>query len=118
HATLFRSWAMLSQFSDEAIERLVERTLTRLRNDPLAESITLANVMERVEAARRDGYALSSQTVTSGAGVVAIPLPVTANGMRMAVAAGGVAERMVARKDDIAKIMAAHVQRYTATLRD
>jgi hypothetical protein len=50
--------------------------------------------------------------------VVAIPLPVTANGMRMAVAAGGVAERMVARKDDIAKIMAAHVQRYTATLRD
>ncbi len=111
-------WAMLSQFSDEAIERLVERTLTRLRNDPLAESITLANVMERVEAARRDGYALSSQTVTSGAGVVAIPLPVTANGMRMAVAAGGVAERMVARKDAIAKIMAAHVQRYTATLRD
>lgn len=110
-------WAILSQFADEAIERLVERTLARLRNDPLASRITLEKVMTQVRATRKHGYALSDRTVTTGAAVIAMPLPVTSNGMRLAVGAGGVADRLIPNKSAIAKAMATHLKLYNKSLR-
>lgn len=109
-------WALLSTLSDEQIERIVERTLTRLHSDPVREKITLESVMEQVQAVRRKGYALSDRTVTVGAGVIAMPLPVTSNGMRLAVAAGGVADRLLSHKEQIVKAMAAHVKSYVQSV--
>ncbi|MES2536849.1 MAG: helix-turn-helix domain-containing protein [Pseudomonadota bacterium] len=109
-------WAILSQHTDEAIERLIERTLARLHNDPLAAKITRQKVFQQVREVRKTGYAFSNRTVTDGAGVIAMPLPVTSNGMRLAVAAGGVADRLSARKTEIATVMAEHVKKYAASL--
>lgn len=110
-------WALLSQFNDEQIERLVERTLNRLHDDPVRDKISLVSVMAQVDAVRQNGYALSDRTVTMGAGVIAMPLPVTPNGMRLAVAAGGVADRLISRKQEIVAAMAAHVSDYAKSIK-
>lgn len=110
-------WALLSPLTDDAIERLIERTLTRLRNDPPAAEITPEKVMAQVRTVRKSGYALSTGTVTTGGGVLAMPLPQTASGMRLAVAAGGVADRLIMNKSEIIKCMTAHVKSYAKSLR-
>lgn len=110
-------WAILSQLGDEQIERMVERTLNRLQSDPVREKISLKSVMAKVRLVRETGYALSDRTVTVGAGVIAMPLPVATNGMRLAIAAGGVADRLISNKDEIVKAMAKHVKIYSKSLK-
>jgi len=110
-------WAILSQLNDAAIEALLERTLMRMGNDPIAAKITREEVMVQVSAVRRDGYVLSNGTVTAGCGVLAMPLPQTDSGMRLAIAAGGVADRLIANKSEIIKCMTMHTTSYTKSLR-
>lgn len=110
-------WAILSQHSDESIEYLIDRTLTRFKGDALIGSMTREATFAQVREVRKTGFAISSGTVTQGAGVIAAPLPKTDSGMRLAVAAGGVADRLLARKADIVRGMAHHIKRYVEGLR-
>lgn len=107
-------WAMLSQQPDETIARLVERTQLRLGKDPIATKITQEAVAEQVRLVRKNGYALSNRTVTDGAGTIAMALPVAPNGMRMAIAAGGVADRLLQNRAHIVKVMAASIKKSQA----
>lgn len=109
-------WAILSQHADESIEYLIERTLTRMRGDPVIAAMTREKTFAQVREVRKTGFALTNSTVTEGAGVIAAPLPMAANGMRLAVAAGGVAGRLLAHKADIMKAMAAQIKTYIASV--
>jgi DNA-binding IclR family transcriptional regulator len=108
-------WALLSQHTDESIEYLIERSLTRMRGDPGIADMTREKTFAQVREVRKTGFAVTNGTVTEGAGVIAAPLPVSVNGMRLAVAAGGVAGRLIAHKAEIMKAMAARLQQYTQT---
>jgi DNA-binding IclR family transcriptional regulator len=110
-------WAMLSRHSDDSIERLVERTQARLHDDPVAASITLDKVLAQVRKVRETGYALTNSTVTEGAGVIAMPMPVMASGMHLAIAAGGVARRLISHKAEIVKAMNAQLKAYVKSLK-
>jgi DNA-binding IclR family transcriptional regulator len=105
-------WAILSQHTDETIEYLIERSLTRLRGDPGIKEMTREKTFAQVREVRNTGFAVTNSTVTEGAGVIAAPLPVAANGMRLAVAAGGVAGRLIAHKAEIMKAMAVLLKEY------
>ena len=110
-------WAILSQLGDEAIDRLIEKTLSRVHGDSSAGKMTKEKILAHVRDARKHGYALSIGTVTTGAGVIAMPLPLSASGMRLAIAAGGVSDRLIAHKAEIVKAMIAHVKTYTKSLK-
>lgn len=103
-------WAMLGQQADETIVRLIERTQLRMGQDPIAKRITKDAVFDQVRLVRKNGYALSNRTVTDGAGTIAMALPVAANGMRMAIAAGGVADRLLEKRRHIVKVMSASIK--------
>ncbi len=120
--------AILSQLTEESVERLIERTVSRVQKDPIAARIaglegdptimkfSRENVLVLVREARKNGFAISNGLVTASAGTIAMPLPLSTNGMRLAIAAGGVSGRLMAHKAEILAAMAVHVKRYTKAL--
>lgn len=83
-------WALLSSRSDAEVQRIVEKTNARLA--PGGQGVKLNEVLDRVRAARADGYAFSRSTVTRGVGIIALPLPQSDSGERLAVGVGGFVE--------------------------
>lgn len=80
-------WVMLSRLSDNEIGKLVRRTNSEVGS--LEQIIRIPEIIEKVEAIRRDGYILSESLVTPGCSVLAMPLPahLSENSLVLAVAA-------------------------------
>jgi DNA-binding IclR family transcriptional regulator len=57
--------------------------------------------MARVREVRKQGYVFSRHTVTAGAGVIGMLLPIRRHGRILAIGVGGPVDRLEEKKDQI-----------------
>lgn len=100
-------WALLSTRNEDEIRRIVERTNVRLAGSN--QSVNLDVVMQHIQDTRSRGYAFSRGTVTEGIGVIAMPLPKTETGDRLAIGVGGFVERLDQACDSVVRVMKTHL---------
>ncbi len=108
-------WALLSTHGDDQVMRVVRRTQARLGTS--GQRIDPDFVMAQVQLARRQGYAVSRNTVSDGVGIIALPLPAGEHGERLAVGVGGLVERLDRDRDAIVASIRERAGRDVAPLR-
>lgn len=85
-------WALLSARSDDEIAHIVQRTNARLATS--GQSVQPDLVLRHVQQTRSQGHSFSRGTVTEGVGVIAMALPETLTGERLAIGVGGFVKRL------------------------
>jgi DNA-binding IclR family transcriptional regulator len=98
-------WALLAPQPDPTIARIHQRTLNRMGVAGLPQNMGIDDVMRQVNTVRQQGYVYSRGTNTPGAGVIAMPLPSSPNGVRMAIGVGGLIDRLDVQEHFIAQQM-------------
>ena len=91
-------WLLLSARTDETIDRLLRRI--NIEEEP-TNRIALPDLMARVREVREQGYVFSKHTVTAGAGVIGMLLPIRRHGRILAIGVGGPVDRLEEKKDQI-----------------
>lgn len=99
----------LSALPEEDLEPEIDR-LVAVTDLPPAFSREL--LLREIRRIRRSGYALSTNTVTPGGGVVAVLLPGTFNGQTLAIGIGGVASIITSNGERFVEIMREAVRRH------
>ena len=100
---LFMSSLSAEQFEDEIAA--LEETQTKI-------IISQEELMKNVRRIRRQGHAISTNTVTTGGGIGAILLPGDFNGTRLAIGIGGVAQTITSNEQKFVDIMSEAVRRH------
>lgn len=96
--------ALLADLPDADIKRIAVRSNAEAREgEPL---VCISALLEQVAAVRANGYAISHNAVTEGAGVIAMRLPRLINEERFVVGVSGTTDILRERQDDI--VMALH----------
>jgi DNA-binding IclR family transcriptional regulator len=102
-------WLLLSARTDETIDRL----LRRINIEETPESrIALPDLMARVREVRKQGYVFSRHTVTAGAGVIGMLLPIRRHGRILAIGVGGPVDRLEEKKDQILSELRAGIAQF------
>lgn len=103
-------YVLLSHLSDKDVTRLVLRVNAE-ENQP-DRAVKLRDVLDRVAAVRRDGYAFTPNIVTRGGSVLAMPLPVLRGQPPLVIGLGGISEVMTARKEELVALMREAITRH------
>lgn len=103
-------WLLLSARSDEVIEKLWRRINAEEEDRKLR--VPLADLMSRVKEIRKQGYVFSRNTVTQGAGVIGMLLPVRPDGRILSVGVFAPLDRLDDRKNRIVTEMRASIARF------
>lgn len=85
-------WMLMSVHPDKAVERLIRRA--NIATPAGAERQGLPAMMERIQAARREGVTYAENIPLAGGATVCTLLPVTVQGRAVALGVGGAIERM------------------------
>ena len=102
----------LSARPDDRLEAEIER-LEAAQSEPL---IARDELMKQIRRIRRRGYAISTNTVTPGGGIVALLLPGEFNERQLAIGIGGVADVITANEQRFVSIMREAVARHIEPL--
>lgn len=102
----------LSARSDDQLEAEIVR-LEAAQGEPL---IARDELLKQIRKIRRRGYAISTNTVTPGGGIVALLLPGEFNEMQLAIGIGGVADVIMANEQRFVSIMREAVTRHIEPL--
>jgi len=105
-------WMLLSARSDETIEKLVRRI--NFEEEDRKKKIDLKELMKRVQKIRKDGYVVSLHTVTEGAGIIGMLLPVRRHGRILAVGVAGPADRLVANRAHIVRCLREGIDKFVS----
>jgi IclR family KDG regulon transcriptional repressor len=103
-------WLLLSARSDDTIERLLRRI--NVEEDDRTLRITLPELMARIKEIRKRGYVFSKHTVTAGAGVIAMLLPIRRHGRILAIGVGGPVDRLEEKRKQILTELRASIARF------
>jgi DNA-binding IclR family transcriptional regulator len=103
-------WALLAPRGDAEIERLVQKTRARLERG--GYDVPLASVMKHIKATRENGYAFSRGAVNKGVGVIAMALPPSDSGERLAIAVGGTVDRLDRGREALVEMMRGCIARH------
>jgi DNA-binding IclR family transcriptional regulator len=103
----------MSAMDDERVRTIVYRHNAEL--PPGAPKAQLAAVRRDLAAIRADGYAVSFDKVTLGAGIVAAPLPVSPDGLALVVGIGGLTHTIRSNADRFAHLIDAAIKRHFHT---
>ncbi|WP_084694365.1 IclR family transcriptional regulator [Sphingobium sp. YBL2] len=97
--------ALLTDITDTDIRMLVHRT--KAEGDPALATLSLAEVMERVNTARSDGHFISKGLVHEDNGAIGIPLPrdITGGWQHMALSLAGRIGQVEYHSADTARAM-------------
>jgi len=108
---------LLAHLTDREIAAIVHRT--RAVDDPSLGSLALSEVMDRIAAARADGYFVSTGLVTPQTGAVALALPpsVTGGWQGMALSLAGQKSLIEDRTETLADALTSAVGNLTAANR-
>jgi DNA-binding IclR family transcriptional regulator len=90
-------WMLMSVHPDKAVERLIRRA--NIATPPGSPRPSLATMMERIHAARRDGVTYAEHVPLAGGATICTLLPVTVQGKAVALGVGGAIERMRPNRD-------------------
>ncbi|KQW20461.1 transcriptional regulator [Afipia sp. Root123D2] len=102
-------WLLLSARTDEMIDRLLRRI--NIEEEP-ADRIALPDLMARVREVREQGYVFSRHTVTAGAGVIGMLLPIRRHGRILAIGVGGPVDRLEEKQDQILTELRAGIAKF------
>jgi DNA-binding IclR family transcriptional regulator len=100
----------MSGLDDERVRALVHRHNAELPAG--APKVQLAAVRRDLAAIRADGYAVSFDKVTPGAGIVAAPLPASPEGLPLVVGIGGLSQTIRSNADRFAHLIRLAIQRH------
>jgi len=104
-------YVLLSQMSDGNIRKF----LTRINAEADSESgwIAYSDLMREVQLVRQQGYAITSNLVTLGTGIIAMPLPGLGPGdSPLVIGLGGINEVLKAHEAEFVQIMKAEIQAF------
>lgn len=102
-------WLLLSARTDDTIDRLVRRI--NIEEEP-DKRIALPDLMARIRAVREEGYVFSRHTVTQGAGMIGMLLPIRRHGRILAIGVGGPVDRLEEKKEQILKELRAGIAQF------
>lgn len=105
-------WVLLSAMSDIEIAKLVRRINSEVSS--LDEVIKISDLLQKLEAIRRDGYCFATSTVTPGSTVLAMPLPARLTKSPLVIAIGGPTDRMEARKPELVDLLSRRIREQLA----
>jgi DNA-binding IclR family transcriptional regulator len=109
-------YVLLSQMSDPMIKRIALRINAETKDGK--QRVSISELVETVEAVRRRGYAISTNLVTLGAGVLAMVLPAPRDGdSPLVIGLGGITDVLRAHEAEFVKIIRAEVQMYDRALK-
>jgi DNA-binding IclR family transcriptional regulator len=103
-------WLLLSARSDEMIDRLLRRI--NIEEEDRKLRIALPDLMERIRDVRKQGYVFSKHTVTAGAGVIGMLLPLRRHGRILAIGVGGPVDRLEQKKKFILSELRSGIARF------
>ena len=86
--------------------------ISRLEMVQREQLITRNELMRQIRRIRRKGYAISTNTVTPGGGIVAVLLPGQYIGSKLAIGVGGVAQTITANEQRFTEIMTNAIRRH------
>jgi DNA-binding IclR family transcriptional regulator len=96
-------YALLADMADVDIRRLAMR-INAEQPDP-ADIVPMSDLMATIADVRVRGYAISTNLVTPGAGIIAMPLHETAAHARLVIGIGGVSEVLRSREDEMVAVL-------------
>jgi IclR family KDG regulon transcriptional repressor len=105
-------WLLLSARSDEMIDRLLRRI--NIEEEDRKLRIALPDLLERIREVRKQGYVFSKHTVTPGAGVIGMLLPLRRHGRILAIGVGGPVDRLEQKKKIILSELRSGIARFVA----
>lgn len=97
-------YALLSTMPDAEIRKLAHRINAEARSGQIAPVAT-DELLATVADVRRLGYAFTTDLVTPGGAVLAMPLPVTDSGQTLVVGLGGISEVQKKRRPELVTIL-------------
>lgn len=100
----------MSTMDDERVRWLVYRHNAELVRGEV--KLQLAAVRRDIAQIRSDGYSVSIDRVTPGAGIVAAALPVSHGGMPLVVGIGGLSQTIRANAEAFSKLIRASIKRH------
>jgi IclR family KDG regulon transcriptional repressor len=103
-------WLLLSARSDDMIEKLLRRINAEEEDRKLR--ITLPDLMARVKEIKKQGFVFSKHTVTVGAGVIGMVLPIRRHGRILAIGVGGPVDRLEEKKKQIVGELRAGIAKF------
>lgn len=99
---------LLSKRSDQEIDVICRRIDARAPGSPRVDR---RNVMQLVNAARRDGFLVATDLPIEGGTVIAMPLPMGPFGRNFALGVGGATASIELRQANIVHLMREHIGR-------
>lgn len=110
-------WALLTGEDDAGIARIYQRTESQMGKAVLPDDLRVEDVLAQVHKVRQQGYAYSRSINTPGVGVIALPLPPSSKGPRLALGIGGLVERLDVGEKAAVRRMKECVSRYVEEAR-
>lgn len=101
---------LLASLDNNAVSRLVRR-LNVDEQEPQAQA-HLPDILEKMRAARRDGYVVSIGGVVPGGGAIAMALPNGTEGAPLAVGVASVEAVIVQKRDHFLQLMRNAIERH------
>jgi DNA-binding IclR family transcriptional regulator len=109
-------YVLMSQMSDANIRKFLNRINAEAPQE--SDWIRLPDLMEQVQLVRRKGHAITSNIVTLGTGIIAMPLPGLGPGdSPLVIGLGGINEVLKAHETEFVRIMKAEIQAFRASPR-
>ncbi|MDB5860158.1 MAG: IclR family transcriptional regulator [Ramlibacter sp.] len=97
-------YALLSTLPDAEVRKVAHRINAEARTGA-ATAVSTEELLQVIAEARRAGYAFTTDLVTPGGAVLAMPLPVTDSGQALVVGIGGISEVQKRRRAELVAVM-------------
>ncbi|MDB5861590.1 MAG: hypothetical protein JWQ76_5279 [Ramlibacter sp.] len=99
-------YALLSALTDAEVRKVAHRVNAEVRSGAIkAPTVATDDLLQTIAEVRRLGYAFTSDLVTPGGAVLAMPLPVTDGGQALVIGLGGISEVQKKRRAELLGIM-------------
>jgi DNA-binding IclR family transcriptional regulator len=107
-------YALLSTLPDIEVKKIAHRINAEARLGKTS-SVSADALLQTLAEARRLGYAFTTDLVTLGGAVLAMPLPVTDGGQALVIGLGGISEVQKKRRTELVAMMRDTIAAYFAT---
>lgn len=105
-------YALLSTLPDAEVRKICHRINAEARTGSGFSQVATDTLLPTLEEARRTGYAFTTDLVTPGGAVLAMPLPVTDGEQALVIGLAGISEVQKARRTELIatmrEVLAAH----------
>ncbi len=98
-------YALLSTLPDAEVRKICHRINAEARAGGSIQPVAIDSLLVTLEDVRQTGYAFTTDLVTPGGAVLAMPLPVTDGGQALVIGLGGISEVQKGRRAELIAVM-------------